>query len=625
MTGLLISATTLLAMSAAAPAGAGDILIADFEGRNYAGWTATGEAFGNGPVRGTLPSQMAVSGFEGKGLVNSYLNGDTTVGTLTSPEFKIERKYLNFLLGGGRHPGETGVELLIGDKAVRTATGPDSERLDWHTWDVSEFAGQAARIRIFDRATGGWGHINIDQIVQSDTRQAEEIIKAPIYRETYRPQFHFTPRVNWINDPNGLVFYKGEYHLYFQHNPSGINWGNMTWGHAVSPDLVHWQQLEHALLPDKMGTMFSGSAVVDWDNTAGFQTGDEKVIVAMYTAAGGTSPESKGQPFTQCIAYSNDRGRTFTKYDKNPVVKHIAAENRDPKVIWHPPTKQWIMALYLNGEDFAIFASPDLKSWTRLQDLKLPGCGECPDFFPMPVEGDAGTARWVFTAANGRYLVGGFDGRTYKPEGGVQRVDYGKNYYAVQTYSDIPESDGRRIQIAWMNGGQYPEMPFNQQMSIPCAMTLVRTPEGPRVFRMPVKEIEVLRVKEHKWADQALKPGENPLAGVKSDLLDIIAEFEPGDAREFGLRFRGEAIAYAVADKRISALTCAAPLEPEKGRVRLRVLIDRTSIEVFGNDGRVSLTSCFLPRGKAPLEAYADGGTARIVSLAVHELRSAWK
>src|SRR5262245_38978807 len=210
-----------------------------------------------------------------------------------------------------------------------------------------------------------------------------------LYNEAYRPQFHFSPRENWTNDPNGLVFYQGEYHLFFQHNPFGINWGNMTWGHAVSTDLVHWQQLPNAIEPDSLGTIFSGSAVVDWNNTTGFQRGEEKTLITIYTAAGGTSEASQGQPFTQCIAYSNDRGHTWTKYERNPVLGHMVKENRDPKVVWHAPSRRWIMALYKDGNTFAFFASPDLKTWAHLHNLDVPGCAECPDFFEMLIAGEA--------------------------------------------------------------------------------------------------------------------------------------------------------------------------------------------------------------------------------------------
>jgi sucrose-6-phosphate hydrolase SacC (GH32 family) len=438
-----------------------------------------------------------------------------------------------------------------------------------------------------------------------------------LYNETYRPQFHFTARQNWLNDPNGLVFYKGEYHLFFQHNPKGKEWGNMTWGHAVSPDLVHWEQLANAIEPDALGTVFSGSAVVDWDNTAGFAKGEEKTLAALYTAA--------GKPFTQCLAYSTDRGRTWTKYDKNPVLPHIAGENRDPKVVWHAPSKRWVMTLYKDKNDYAFFSSPDLKTWTHLHDITVPDCAECPDFFPLAVDGDRSKGKWVWTAANGRYLVGTFDGNRFTPEAGPLQVDYGKNYYAVQTYSDIPESDGRRIQVAWMSGGKYPDMPFNQQMSLPCELKLRSSPDGPRLVRTPVKEIEVLHGDGKEWSDVTVEPGDNPLAGLTGELFDIRAEIEPGDATAFGFRCRGEAVTVSLKDRKLTCLSAAANLEPVKGRVQLQVLVDRTSLEVFGNDGRVSLTSCFLPKAdNRSLEMFATGGAVKVVSLRVYPLRSAW-
>jgi fructan beta-fructosidase len=454
---------------------------------------------------------------------------------------------------------------------------------------------------------------------------AEPSAPAGLYHETWRPQFHFTPRENWTNDPNGLVYYKGEYHLFFQHNPKGREWGNMTWGQAVSPDLLHWKQLPNAIEPDALGTIFSGSAVVDWNDTAGFQTGDEKTLSAIYTAAGGTSPESKGQPFTQCLAYSNDRGRTWTKYARNPVLGHIIKENRDPKVVWHAPTRKWIMGLFKDGNTYALFSSPNLKDWRHLQDITVPNCGECPDFFEMPIDGDKGKAKWVFTAANGHYLVGSFDGRKFTAETGPHQVDYGKNFYAVQTYSDIPRSDDRRIQIAWMNGGKYPDMPFNQQMSFPCELRLHTFPEGQRLTRLPVKEIERLRGRKHAWTNEPLAPGRNLLKGINGDLFEIRAEIEPRDAESVGFKIRGEPVTWSAKNKKLSCLGAEAPLEPLDGRIRLHILVDRTSIEVFGNDGRVSLTSCFLPApDNRSLETTAAGPAAQVISLEVYELRSAW-
>ena len=454
------------------------------------------------------------------------------------------------------------------------------------------------------------------------TQAAEDIVIADskgdkFYHESYRPQFHFSPMKNWTNDPNGLVFYKGEYHLFFQHNPTGIDWGNMTWGHAVSPDLVHWTQLEHAIHPDKLGTIFSGSAVVDWENTAGFQTGDEKVIVCIYTSA--------GNPFTQSIAYSNDRGRTWKKYDKNPVLKHIVGGNRDPKVFWHAPTKKWVMSLFLDGGKYALFGSPNLKEWTKLSNLPPSGAEECPDMFELPVDRDPQNTRWVFWGGNNNYLIGRFDGTTFTKEAGPFRFEYGNNHYAAQSYSDIPKEDGRRIQIAWMQGGKYPGMPFNQQMSFPSSLTLRTLSEGIRLCREPVKEIEKIHDKQHVFKDLLLKAGDNPLKDISGDLFDIRMEFEPGDAAEVTLNIRGTSVVYDVKKKLVVFLGKNAKLEPIEGKVKLQLLVDRSSIEVFGVDGRFSMSSCFLPLpADKNLSLTAKGDTVQVKLLEVWELKSAW-
>jgi fructan beta-fructosidase len=620
---LLILAALLLAKPVGALA-ADDIVIADFEGTDYAGWSATGHAFGNGPVHGDLPNQQKVDGYMGSGYVSSYVGGDDSKGTLTSPPFTINRQCISFLVGGGYHPGRACINLVVDGKVVATATGSDDEHLDWYTWDVSAVRGKKGILEIIDNETGQWGHINVDQIIQTDKPPAPPLKPAALYQETLRPQFHFSSATNWINDPNGLVFYEGEYHLFFQHNPSGINWGNMTWGHAVSKDLLHWNQLPDALKPDELGTMFSGSAVVDWKNTSGFETGSEKPLIAMYTAAGGTNPASKGKKFSQCIAFSNDKGRTWTKYEKNPVIEHIAGENRDPKLIWYEPGKKWMVAIYKDGSDFALFTSTDLKKWDKLQDLTLPGCSECPDFYPLAVDGDDNNTRWVFTQANGKYIIGDFDGTSFKQLTDILQVDFGHNYYAMQTYSDIPKADGRRIQIAWMRDGKYPRMPFNGQMSFPAELKLKTTAEGPRLFRTPVKEIEQLHGQPTNWNDLPLAAGTNRLADIKGDLFHIIADLEVGTASNLGFKIRGETVNYSVADHTLHALG-DAPLELIDGKLRLDILVDRTTIETYANDGRVTMTSCFLPKpADHSLEIFADGGVAKIVSMSVYPVKSAW-
>ena len=603
---------------------ADDIVIADFESDTYGDWKTTGDAFGTGPAHGAFPNQHPVAGYEGKGLVNSMLNGDDATGSLTSPEFTIERKYINFLIGGG-----TGcINLLVDGKVVRTAMGPNDEHLDWETWDVSEWSGKKASIQILDNVVGGWGHINIDQIVMSDTFKLEPGKPEKLYDERYRPQFHFSPKINWTNDPNGMVYYQGEYHLFFQHNPTGINWGNMTWGHAVGRDMVHWTQLDNAILPDAMGTIFSGSAVVDWNNTSGFQTGKEKPIVCIYTSAGGTSPESKGQPFTQSLAYSNDRGRTWIKYDKNPVLEHIAGGNRDPKVLWHAPSKQWVMALYLDKpdakHDYALFGSPNLKEWAKLCDVPLVGDTECPDFFELPVDGNSKNTKWVFWGAANKYLIGSFDGKTFQAEAGPFPSHWGKNRYAAQTFSDIPSSDGRRIQIAWMAGGKYPRMPFNQQFSFPTTLTLRTFADGVRLCTLPIKEIDKLHQKLYRWKGQ-LKPDANPLSKIRGDAFDIRLNIKPGAAKEIGLKIRGVPIRYNVQEKTLTCMDASAPVELADGSLAIQVLVDRSSIEIFTVDGRVNMAYCFNPpTDDKSLAIFAQDGTADVQSVDVWHLKSIW-
>lgn len=501
----------------------------------------------------------------------------------------------------------------------------------WVATDIAAWRGQTLHIEVDWLPSGSKA---LENLRQSDVPAHEKVPVAgglkpfpggqPLYRETYRPQFHFSPAWGWTNDPNGLVYHDGQYHLFFQHNPYGIRWGNMTWGHAVSRDLVHWQELGDAIHPDHLGTIFSGSAVVDHGNTAGFQSGPHKPIVCIYTSAGGTNRASQGKPFTQSLAYSTDGGRSWTKYPGNPVLPHVVGSNRDPKVFWHEPTRRWVMALYL-GPHYALFASPDLKQWRRLCDIPHVGGNECPDLFELPVDGRPDNSRWVFWAGNGNYLVGRFDGRTFLKESGPHRSQYGAHDYAAQTFSDIPASDGRRIQISWMSGGSYPGMPFNQQMTVPRVLSLRTTPEGIRLFFEPVRELEQLRGKEHTWRDLALQPGDNPLAGISAELLDIEAEIEPGLARAVRFDFRGALVEYRPAENRLVALGQIAPLEPQDGRIALRILVDRTSVEVFAGGGRVQMASCFLPDSQRSLRLEAVGGSATIRSLRVWPLRSIWQ
>ncbi len=683
-----------------------DRVIADFEGTTYAPWIAEGTAFGPGPARGALPGQMAVTGFEGKGLVNSFAGGDDSTGTLTSPPFAIERRSLNFLIGGGKYPGETCLDLVVDGSVARTATGPNdrpggSERLDWASWDVGDLVGKSAVLRVVDRRKGGWGHINVDQIVQSDRSrgvvtlarvldaerrylllpvdegapirrvkialdgkvvrdfdiklaegkpgfasfldlapflgkrlriettlpadskalerigQSDEVPdEANLYREPGRPQFHFTSRRGWLNDPNGLVFFDGEYHLFYQHNPYGWDWGNMHWGHAVSPDLVRWSELPIALTPREHGDWaFSGSAVVDRANTSGFGTATAPPLVAAYTSTG------RGE----CIAYSLDRGRTWSEYAGNPVVKH---SGRDPRLLRFEPTKRWIMAVYDEGEgrraiDF--YSSPDLKAWTF--ESRSDGYFECPDFFELPVEGEPGRKLWVLSAADGEYRLGRFDGKTFTPEpGGKHRLWHG-NFYAAQTFSDEPK--GRRVQIGWAQGITFPGMPFNQQMSIPCELTLRKAEDGVRMFARPVAEVESLRTGTRlaTRSEGGLGSGSEDGLGPVGDLLDISALADVGPSGQLTMTLPGVVIGYDVGRRVLTCNGTSAPLSPVDGTIALRVLVDRGSVEVFANDGRLAISKGLGPKGGGDrmLKARAQGEKIRFRSIDVDVLGSAWR
>jgi len=520
-------------------------------------------------------------------------------------EIAVARRYLHFPVKN-RAP-KTKMTVSVGDTIVDAFDIGlvDGEPDFWVFLDVGRFKGKTATI-VADR-------LPADSAALAAIRQDDAIPGADtLYKEKLRPQFHFTSRRGWNNDPNGLVFSKGEYHLYYQHNPYGWPWGNMHWGHAVSRDLVHWEELPTAIYPARYGDwVFSGSAVVDTANTAGFKTGAEDVIVAAFTSTG------RGE----CIIYSNDRGRTFAEYAGNPVVKHAG---RDPKLVWYAPGKHWVMAVYDEFEKkgwIAFYTSPDLKSWTF--QSRLEGYYECPELFPLAVDGKKDDPRWIAYAADGAYAIGAFDGKVFTPESGKHRFNWGNMFYASQTFSNIPAADGRRIQIGW-GTVDLKGMPFNQMMDFPVELTLRTTDEGIRMFAYPVREIERLYDKKYAWKGEALPEGKNLLAGITEELFDIRAEIEPAGAAEVGFVVRGTRVAY---DAKAQSLLGKdpAPLKPEGGKIKLRILVDRASVEVFGNDGRVYMPcGAIHPEDNRTLELYAKGGEARVISLEVRTLRSAW-
>ena len=641
-----------------------DILIADFEGAGYGAWKATGDAFGSGPAQGALANQMAVSGYLGKGLVNSFHKGDAGTGTLTSPEFTIARKHINLLVGGGDTEGQTAVLLLVDGKLVRTVGGANSENLTWRTWDVAGLKGRRARIQVVDRATGGWGHISVDQIAQSDARRSVAPAGEPLLKEAFRPRYHYTPIRNFMNDPNGLVYHDGEYHAFHQYNPEGNRWGHMSWNHAVSADMVHWKHLSVALKEEDGVMIFSGSAVVDTEDTSGFGKPGQPAMVAVYT---GHRVADEMQ--SQCLAYSTDRGRTWTKYANNPVIGW-EKDFRDPKVFWHAPTSKWVMAVVKADQKVVrLYGSKDLKDWTLLSTFGPAGVPvaqkpnwECPDLFPLPIEGEKGASKWVLHVgmggghiaggSGGEYFIGEFDGTTFRNDNPPETVlweDYGKDNYAAISFDGVAGPNGERYWLGWMSNWQYandvPTSPWRNGFTLPRALSLRRTPEGLRMIQKPVAALQKLRQAGRKIAGQTISSTRTFIpAGVKGDTLEIVAEFEVGTAREFGLAVRkgpGEQtlVGYDVekgalfVDRTRSGRSDfnpafagrhSGPMPARNGRVKLHLFVDRASVEVFGNSGETVITELIFPKPESQgVQVYARNGSVRLIRMDTWSLKPA--
>jgi len=552
------------------------------------------------------------------------------------------------------------IHVIIDDKIVREfevslAIGdPDF----WVFLDVSEFKDKKVTLQIKKE------HEGFDKIHQGNSYPGEE----NLYREYLRPQFHFSTRRGWNNDPNGLVYYDGEYHLFYQHNPFGWSYGsdaNKAWGHAISKDLIHWKELSDAIHPDNQGGIYSGSAVVDKLNTTGFQSGVEKPIVCIYTSAGGKTPWSKGKPFTQSIAYSNDRGRTFAKYNGNPVQEEIETMNRDPKVIWHDLTNQWVIVLYLENNVMGFFTSKDLKSWQLQSRYERDFLHECPELFQLSVDGNQKNMKWILYAANGRYDIGQFDGKKFIPESKGIEFNYGNCFYASQTFNNIPEKDGRRIQIAW-GLNPLPGMPFNQQMLFPIELTLRTTEDGLRIFSQPINEIKKIYGKNWDLHETIVEEGQQSILDENNfkGLYDISFQFEIGNAERFGLIINNIQITYEINEQKLYCQQRFAPLKQVKGTIKFRILVDRTTLEIFVNDGQVympvrtpikisDISKIFskystefniselieqyphkinfvvpyttpINLGKGGILAFSEGGNTKLVKIEIHELNSIW-
>ena len=592
---------------------ADDVAIGRFGKASYGDWKAIGTAFQKGPASGELLTKLEIENARDSAVASSEIEGDAPTGTLTSPEFKISKHYIAFRIGGGEYEIHTCLNLLIRGKVVKSASGWKSDRLMPTSWDVSRWLGENARIQIVDEASGDWGHINVADIIQTDAPEEPPLATGPLYRESLRPQFHFTARQwtrdrlnpgmreeGWINDLNGLIYYEGEYHLFAQ------RWAK-CWLHAVSKDLVHWTELEPAFWEETLDSgVQSGTCVVDYHNTSGLSADPAKPPMIAFW--------SRFDNRSQCLSYSLDLGRTWKLYEKNPL---MIMPERDPKVFWYAPAEHWVMMLYGN-QQYHIFSSKNLREW-KDERHPIPDSFECPDFFELPVDGNLKTKKWVLIQGSGNYSIGTFNGTDFKEETKRRPCDVGPNFYATQSWHNTDTGDGRRIQVAWMRGADFVDMPFNQMISFPCELTLHTTPDGLRVFRKPIQEIAKLHHSEDGWTERTVAAGQTLRLASAGQLFHIRAEVQIPERARLVFNLRGAHVVLTA--KTLESGHQPAPVQDQVQTVEF--LIDRTSIETFVNEGEVSSTRFVLPKANG-LSVKAEGDPVTIRRMAVYRLNSAW-
>jgi fructan beta-fructosidase len=471
------------------------------------------------------------------------------------------------------------------------------------------------------------------------------------YKEEHRLQFHFSPEANWMNDPNGMVYYDGEYHLFYQYYPDSTVWGPMHWGHAISTDLVHWEHMPIALYPDSAGYIFSGSAVVDHHNTAGFQTGEEKTLVAIYTY------DKQGYE-TQAIAYSNDRGRSWTKYEGNPVLGNPGEQDyRDPKVFWHDATESWIMSLAVSKR-IEFYRSKDLKQWEKSGEFgnagSLIGVWECPDLFPLNVEGTDET-KWILLVSvnegsphggsGTQYFIGDFNGETFVSENDAESelwIDYGRDNYAGVTWSNSP--DDRTLFLGWMSNWRYaqivPTEKWRSAMTLPRELRLRNTNGNIHLVSMPVEELQVLRKNENQLA-----PGK-PFP-IRTGLVELQLEVDlnNSDAHDFGVEFinaneerllvgYNRTTQQFYIDRYFAGKSAFSADFPGKhfahrlsndNMITLHIFLDHASVEVFADEGSVVLTDTFFPNEiMRNVGVFELGGKVALTKSQIFELKRIW-
>ena len=540
------------------------------------------------------------------------------------------------------------VSMIVNNKEVNVADVRLAvNRVDYFVpLDLSAYAGKNILLKFKlgsnDPIRGKLSAVCCKEMKLSDTFDTGN-------REKFRPTYHFSPLYGWMNDPNGMVYKDGEYHLFYQYNPYGSKWGNMSWGHAISQDLVNWKHLPVAIAPDALGTIFSGSAVVDFDNTAGFGAG---AIIAIYT--------QNSDRQVQSIAYSTDNGRTFTKYENNPVLTSEARDFRDPKVFWYESTKRWIMVLAV-GQEMQIFSSPNLKDWTfesRFGEGQGAhgGVWECPDLFELPVEG-TNDKKWVllcnlnpggpFGGSATQYFVGTFNGKEFVNESPSKTkwMDWGKDHYATVTWSDAP--DNRRIAIAWMSNWQYandvPTSQYRSPNSVPRDLSLF-TVDG-ETYLQSAASPELLKLrdisKKRSFKVNGTRTIKDMIAGNEGAYeIELTIENQHADVIGFRLyNDKGEEVdmQYDMKEKKFSMdrrksgevgfnenfpmLTWTA-IESGKDELKLCLFVDKSSVEAFGDGGRFVMTNQVFPSEPyTHIDFYSKGGAYKVDSFVIYKLK----
>lgn len=478
----------------------------------------------------------------------------------------------------------------------------------------------------------------------------------------YRPKFHFSPPTNWMNDPNGLVYFKGEYHLFYQHYPKENHWGPMHWGHAVSRDLVTWEHLPIALAPDEQGMIFSGSAVVDWNDTTGFFNGGTG-LVAIFTYH--DHPHESASREKQSLAYSKDCGRTWIKYEGNPVLtsdKH--ADFRDPKVFWHQETKQWVM-IVASGQSVCLYRSLNLKEWSFSSEFgqgigSHDGVWECPDLFALPLDGDTAALTWVMLVSVGnnpaigegsrtQYFTGHFDGYSFTPDQASRKIrwiDYGRDNYAGVSWSDVPSEDGRRIYIGWMSNWKYagetPTKGWRGAMTIPRELTLESRNGEIVLIQRPVKELDGIRIPLIESGGNSFAELKSICSAIELETYEILAEFkltETIDSLGFKIRASEKEktlVGYSVKDETVFIDRTSsgavdfhdgfpgrhqAKLKSDNKYVKFHLVVDRSSVEIFMNDGLVAMTDLIYPSScSRGLSFFCDGGEVLPYKIKINNL-----